>query len=145
MLRLVLSLRKIAWLAAVGALAACGGAEPGVAGGQPDTAYRSDAGDDPAYAGEWASAETACQTKGELWTIEARRLGMKRQRFCVFDRVFTSSSPAGAGWSASARCLFEGRESHDFLFFRLTPSRMQMRVTINDAAPIDLVRCPMRT
>lgn len=107
----------------------------------PDT-FR--AGGEASYAGEWAASSEHCGNQREVWTIEQRRLGMKRERFCVFERIFASTD-GGLGWSASAKCLANGRQSTDFLFFRLTPSQAQMRVTINDADSVDLVRCPMRT
>jgi len=36
-------------------------------------------------------------------------MGMKRERFCVFERIFTTANSGGPeqGWSASARCLAE--------------------------------------
>lgn len=99
----------------------------------------------PAYAGEWATISEACNNPREVWTIEEYRMGMKRQRFCVFERVFASRSDAGQGWSASARCLADGRQSNDFVFFRLGENRQELRVTINDAEAVQLVRCPMAT
>lgn len=99
----------------------------------------------PAYAGEWAEASAACNNPREVWTIEEYRMGVKRQRFCVFERVYSSSSDAGEGWSASARCLSNGRQSNDFVFFRAGQNQQQLRVTINDAEAVELVRCPMAT
>lgn len=108
-------------------------------------AFRADGASDRAYTGEWAASNENCNNQREIWTIEENRMGMRRQRFCVFERIFTSASDEGEGWSASARCLADGRQSHDFVFFRIEPSKQQMRVTINDGQAIDLVRCPMRT
>ena len=108
-------------------------------------AFRADAAQDRAYAGEWARSSDSCNNQREVWTIEENRMGMKRQRFCVFERIFTSGDDAGQGWSASARCLADGRQSHDFVFFRINPNKQQMRVTINDSEAVDLIRCPMRT
>ena len=48
-------------------------------------------------------------------------------------------------WRADARCLAGGRESDDVLFFRVKPSRLEMRVRISDSDPEELVRCPMQT
>lgn len=108
-------------------------------------AFRAETGEPPPYAGEWAASSDNCGNQRELWTIEENRMGMKRQRFCVFERVFSSTGGTGEGFSASARCLSDGRESHDFVFFRVNPGRGAMRVTINDAESVELVRCPMRT
>ncbi len=108
----------------------------------PDT-FR--AGAEPAYAGDWAGNAELCANARELWTIEARRMGMKQQRFCVFDPMLQSATEDGQGWSASARCHSEGRASRDFLFFRVQPNQSQMRVTINDQRSVELVRCPTRT
>lgn len=111
----------------------------------PD-AFRAERGDEPpAYAGEWAADAASCGDGRQVWTIEENRMGMKRKRFCVFERVFASNGDAGQGWSASARCLAGGRQSQDFVFFRLNPNRLQMRITINDSEAVELVRCPMRT
>lgn len=103
------------------------------------------AGGEPAYAGSWASAAELCENTREIWTIESRRMGMKRQRFCVFDPMLQSATEDGQGWSASARCHAQGRETRDFLFFRVQPNNSQMRVTINDQRSVELVRCPTRT
>lgn len=108
-------------------------------------AFRADAAEDRAYAGQWAISSDGCSRPREVWTIEENRMGMKRERFCVFERIFTSEGNGGQGWSASARCLASGRQSHDFVFFRINPNKQQMRVTINDSEAVDLVRCPMST
>jgi len=111
----------------------------------PDAFRAERSNEPPAYTGEWAVASDACGNPREVWTIEEKRLGMKRRRFCVFERVFASTSDAGQGWSASARCLADGRQSNDFMFFRVGQNRQQLRVTINDTEAVDLVRCPMAT
>ena len=117
---------------------------PAAAAPEPDPdAFRADA--DRAYTGEWAATNESCNNQREIWTIEENRMGMRRQRFCVFERVFISTTDAGQGWSASARCVAEGRQSHDFVFFRVDANKGQMRVTINDGKAVELVRCPMRT
>ena len=103
------------------------------------------AGAEPSYTGEWAAASDLCTNAGEVWTIETRRIGMKRQRFCVFDPMLQSTTDDGQGWSATARCHAEGRATRDFLFFRIQPNQSQMRVTINDQRSVELVRCPSRT
>lgn len=108
-------------------------------------AFRADATEDRAYAGQWAANSDGCSRPREIWTIEENRMGMKRERFCVFERIFTSEDGNGRGWSASARCLASGRQSHDFVFFRINPNKQQMRVTINDSEAVDLIRCPMST
>ncbi len=103
------------------------------------------AGAEPAYTGNWAGNPELCGNVREIWTIEARRMGMKRQRFCVFDPMLQSATDDGQGWSASARCHSQGRETRDFLFFRVQPNQSQLRVTINDQRSVELVRCPNRT
>ncbi|MEQ1781040.1 MAG: hypothetical protein ABMA14_06765 [Hyphomonadaceae bacterium] len=108
-------------------------------------AFRADAPADRAYAGEWARNSDGCNNQREVWTIEENRMGMKRERFCVFERIFISGDDPEQGWSASARCLADGKQSHDFVFFRVNPNKQQMRVTINDTESVDLIRCPMRT
>lgn len=122
-------------------------AEPAAAAPDADpNAFRADRDIERTYTGEWAARSESCNNQREIWTIEENRMGMRRQRFCVFERIFASTADEpGQGWSASARCLSDGRQSHDFLFFRVAPSRAQMRVTINDGKAIELVRCPMRT
>jgi hypothetical protein len=109
-------------------------------------AFRAESeGEPPPYAGEWAANANSCNNQREVWTIEERRMGMKRQRFCIFEPVATARAEQGQSWSASARCLANGRETRDFVFFRVAPGRQQMRVTINDSESAELVRCPMRT
>lgn len=145
-------MRRLLILAAVALASACEAPPPEEIGAAfqdntspaPNTLQR-ESGEPPAYAGEWAASSDNCSNQREVWTIEEHRMGMKRQRFCVFDRVFNSASGTGEGFSASARCLAGGRESHDFVFFRINPNRSGMRVTINDSESVELVRCPMRT
>jgi hypothetical protein len=98
-----------------------------------------------AYAGEWARDVNACNNVREIWTVEQTRMGMKRERFCHFERMNQTSGEDGQVWSASARCVSRGRSSNDFVFFRVNPNKLKMRVTINDSESIELVRCPMRT
>ena len=98
-----------------------------------------------AYAGEWAIDPNACNNQREIWTIEETRMGMKRERFCHFERINQSAGDYGQVWSASARCVARGQTSSDFVFFRVNPNKLKMRVTINDSESIDLIRCPMRT
>ena len=81
--------------------------EPAPAAEMPDgdsNAFRAEA-QDRAYAGEWARSSDGCNDQREVWTIEENRMGMKRERFCVFERIFTTANSGGPeqGWSASAR------------------------------------------
>jgi hypothetical protein len=59
--------------------------------------------------------------------------------------VNRGSDGATTTWATSARCLAGGRESQDFLFFRVEDNLREMRVTINDSDSIELVRCPMKS
>ncbi len=115
----------------------------------PDTdtnAFRAEGEEEErAYAGEWAADSNACNNQREIWTVEQSRMGMKRERFCHFERMNQSSGNEGQVWSASARCVAAGRTSNDFVFFRVNPNKLKMRVTINDSESIELIRCPMRT
>jgi hypothetical protein len=115
----------------------------------PDTganAFRAEGREEErAYAGEWAIDSNACNNQHEIWTIEQTRMGMKRERFCHFERINQSASDNGQVWSASARCVARGQSSTDFVFFRVNPNKLKMRVTINDSESIELIRCPMRT
>lgn len=97
------------------------------------------------YAGEWAAVSSDCADSRKVWTIESNRMGIRKQRFCVFNRVRQGESDGGEVWRADARCLAGGKESEDVLFFRVKPSRLEMRVRISDGDPEELVRCPMRT
>lgn len=97
------------------------------------------------YAGEWAAISSDCSDSRKVWTIESNRIGIRKQRFCVFKQVRRAESNEGEVWRADARCLAGGKESEDVLFFRVKPSRLEMRVRISDNDPEELVRCPMRT
>ena len=114
----------------------------------PNT-FRADVNPRRAYAGEWAAASNHCGDDKRIWTIEARRMAIQPDmRFCVFDNdiyVAEGNGPAPTTWSAGAKCLAEGKESHDFLFFRVDDNLREMRVTFNDSRSVDLVRCPMRS
>jgi hypothetical protein len=145
-------LRRLACVAVLTLAAACGAPEgaqtESPAANPPDApnTARTAPGEVRAYAGEWAPVVEQCGDSTRVWTIETNRMGMRRERFCVFDRVYASTRGGeDEAWSASARCLADGRESQDFVFFRLKANRAEMRVTINDADSVDLVRCPMRT
>jgi hypothetical protein len=147
------AVRRLICLGLLALVSACGAPDvedaapaAGLPSEDPNT-FRADAAIERPYAGEWASETDHCGDVKKVWTIEANRMGMQRQRFCVFERIYAASSTdeEGEAWSASAKCLAEGRESHDFVFFRVKPSRHEMRVTINDSTAIDLVRCPMQT
>lgn len=113
----------------------------------PNT-FRADADLERSYAGEWAAATSQCGDEKKIWTIEPRRMAIvPAMRFCAFDNIYVSDGPGSAPtvWSASAKCLAEGRESHDFLFFRVKDNLREMRVTFNDASSVELVRCPMKS
>jgi len=145
-------LRRLASLALIALVAACEAPvdEPAAPAAEiPDTdpnAFRAEQDqEERAYAGEWAADTDACNNQREVWTIEQSRMGMKRERFCHFERMNQSSGDAGQVWSATARCVAEGRSSNDFVFFRVNPNKLKMRVTINDSESVDLIRCPMRT
>lgn len=144
-------MRRLVCLA-VFALAACGapkgeGSAPKPGGSADDpNVFRADSIGERPYAGEWASDPDACRDQDKVWTIESNRLGMRRERFCVFGQIRVSrGSTEGEAWRADARCVAGGQQSEDVLFFRVKSSGLSMRVTINDADAIDLVRCPMRT
>ncbi len=145
-------MRLLAFVAVLTLAAACDapkGAEPEPSASIPQSRpnpFSADASEERAYAGEWALAADQCGDARKVWTIETNRMGMQRERFCVFDRIYVSgNSGEGEAWSASARCLAGGRESNDFVFFRVKANKAEMKVTINDAGAVDLVRCPMRT
>ena len=118
----------------------------GAPANDPNT-FRADVNPDRAYAGEWAAARNECENEDKIWTIETTRMAIEAARFCAFDNVFVSRATDGetTTWSTSARCLAEGRESHDFLFFRVEENLREMRVTFNDARSVELVRCPMKS
>ena len=114
----------------------------------PNT-FRADVDPGRPYAGEWAAASSHCNDDKRIWTIEARRMAIQPDmRFCVFEHdmyVAEGDGAAPSTWSAGAKCLSEGKESHDFLFFRVDDNLREMRVTFNDARSVELVRCPMRS
>jgi hypothetical protein len=145
-------LRRLVCLAVLALASACGAPEGDVAAPKPGGAsddpnvFRADRVDERPYAGEWAMDTDACRDKGKVWTIESNRMGMRRERFCVFSEIRVSRGAAdGEAWRADAQCLADGQQSEDVVFFRVKASGLQMRVTINDADAIDLVRCPMST
>ncbi len=113
----------------------------------PNT-FRAGVNPDTAYAGEWALARSHCSDGKKIWTIEARRMAIvPAMRFCAFDNIYVSQGRGDSPttWSASAKCLAEGKESHDFLFFRVKDNLKEMRVTFNDSNSVDLVRCPLKS
>ena len=120
-------MRRLASLALIALVAACEApvddtATP--AAELPDTdanAFRAEGREEErAYAGEWAIDSNACNNQREIWTIEQTRMGMKRERFCHFERINQSAGDNGQVWSASARCVARGR----FLLLR-SPSQGQ--------------------
>lgn len=113
----------------------------------PNT-FRADVNPGHAYAGEWAVARNQCENEKKVWTIETNRMAIEAARFCAFGsdmRVNRASDGATTTWATSARCLAEGRESNDFLFFRVEGNLREMRVTFNDSNSVDLIRCPMKS
>lgn len=111
----------------------------------PNT-FRADVDLERPYAGEWAAATNHCSDEKRVWTIEARRMAIvPAMRFCAFDNVYVSEGVKGARtiWSASAKCLANGEESQDFLFFRVKDNLREMKVTFNDTSSVELVRCPV--
>lgn len=147
----------VACVVLFGAAAACnapGGAGDGAgnpAAGDPannPNTFRADVDHGQAYAGQWAQAKSQCGDEKKIWTIEPRRMAIvPAMRFCAFESVYVSEGPSGADttWSTSAKCLADGRESHDFLFFRVKDNLHEMRVTFNDSKSVELVRCPMKS
>lgn len=143
----------MACVALLGVLGACEAPENGTDGAagptkgdpanNPNT-FRADVDPQRPYAGEWALAANQCGDDKKVWTIETRRMAVApAMRFCAFDSLYVSNSDGVAQtWSASAKCLAEGRESHDFLFFRVHENLREMRVTFNDTKSFNLVRCP---
>jgi hypothetical protein len=145
--------RHAAYLVFLGFLAGCD-APDDAANRAPDggipvrdpTTFRADVNPDRAYAGEWAAARNLCENEDKVWTIETTRMAVEAARFCAFENVFVSRAPDGeTTWSTAARCLAEGRESRDFLFFRVEDNLREMRVTFNDSRSVELVRCPMKS
>jgi hypothetical protein len=114
----------------------------------PNT-FRAAVNPDQAYAGQWALARSHCTDSKKIWTVEPRRMAIQpAMRFCVFNGdIFVADGPGEkpTTWSAGALCLSEGKESHDFLFFRVADNLREMRVTFNDSKSVDLVRCPLKS
>lgn len=146
--------RILAGLCVLGLLAACDAPESagnfseeptsGAPVTDPNT-FRADVDLQRPYAGEWAAAANHCTDEKKVWTIEARRMAIvPAMRFCAFDNIYVSEANSGVRtiWSASAKCLANGEESHDFLFFRVKDNLKEMRVTFNDTNSVELVRCP---
>ncbi|HOY80318.1 MAG TPA: hypothetical protein PLN33_21070 [Hyphomonadaceae bacterium] len=144
-------MRSLACVAVLALAAACGGPEGGDTrpnAPSPDSAElpANLSGDERPYSGEWAAQTDDCDDSRKVWTIEDNRMGVRKQRFCVFSEVRqTEGSNETEVWRADARCLAAGHESDDVLFFRVKQGRHEMRVRISDADPEELVRCPMRT
>lgn len=143
-------MRRLICLAVVALAAACNAPEgdapaPKASSDDPNI-FRAENLNERSYAGEWAANPDACNDQRTVWTVETNRVGILRQRFCVFSEIRVSrNGETDEAWRADAKCLAGGKQSEDVLFFRVKPNGQQMRVTINDADAIDLVRCPMRT
>lgn len=145
------------WLVSIvvaGLLAGCDApasdeANPSAGGPVTDpNTFRADIDPDHAYIGEWAAATVQCADEKKIWTIERARMAIvPAMRFCAFKEIYAADGPGDVPsvWSASARCLAEGSESQDFLFFRVKDNLREMRVTFNDTNSVDLVRCPMKS
>ena len=145
-------MRRLACVAVLALAAACGAPEgdetasSAKPSSQTPERLPGDPIDDRSYAGEWAAQADDCSDARKVWTIESHRMGVRKQRFCVFNQVRQTEETTDAEvWRADARCLAGGRESDDVLFFRVKPSRLEMRVRISDSDPEELVRCPMQT
>lgn len=144
--------KALACVAVLGLLAGCDAplvpAEDASVPVEDPNTFRAAIDPERPYAGEWAKASSHCRDEEKIWTIEARRMAVvPDMRFCVFEDMFVSEGDgkSPATWSAGAKCLAEGRESHDFLFFRVDDNLREMRVTFNDTAAVELVRCPMKS
>ena len=146
-----MAVRRLACVAALAVATACGAPQgdetaSSEAPSQPPARPFGAPADERSYAGEWAAQSGDCADSRKIWTIESHRMGVRKQRFCVFSKVRQTEETGDAEvWRADARCLAGGRESEDVLFFRVKPSRLEMRVRISDSDPEELVRCPMRT
>ena len=119
----------------------------GAPANDPNT-FRAAVNPDQAYAGEWALARSHCGDTKKIWTVEPKRMAIQpAMRFCIFSDIYVSdgSGDKPTTWSAGARCLSDGKESHDFLFFRVKDNLREMRVTFNDSNSVDLVRCPLKS
>jgi len=143
--------RSLACVAVLALAAACGAPEGDDTASNLPTSESPDmppgiSGEERPYSGEWAAQTDDCTDARKVWTIEDNRMGVRKQRFCVFNEVRqTEGTKEAEVWRADARCLAGGQESEDVLFFRVKPGRHEMRVRISDADPEELVRCPMRT
>jgi hypothetical protein len=118
----------------------------GTPANDPNT-FRAAVDPDQAYTGKWALARNHCGDAKKVWTIEQKRMGIQpAMRFCQFTDMYVSVKPGDgpATWSTAARCIAEGKSSHDFLFFRVKDNLREMRVTFNDSNSVDLVRCPVK-
>lgn len=145
-------MRRLVSLAVLSLAAACGAPDSEISApksGDPSTdsnVFRADSLNERPYAGEWALDHDSCSDSRKIWTIESNRMGMQRERFCIFNQIRVSrASNEGEAWRVDAKCLAGGQQSEDVVFFRVKSSGVSMRVTINDADAIDLVRCPTRT
>lgn len=144
-------MRSLACVAVFALAAACGAPEGDDSASSSPRSKSPDippgiSGDERPYSGEWAADAEDCSDSRKVWTIEDNRMGVRKQRFCVFNQVRqTEGTNEAEVWRADARCLAGGLESEDVLFFRVKPGRLEMRVRISDADPEELVRCPMRT
>lgn len=144
-------MRSLACVAVLALAAACGAPEGGDTAMNPPPPKNPDippgiSGEERPYSGEWAAQTDDCSDSRKIWTIEDNRMGVRKQRFCVFNQVRqTEESSEAEVWRADARCLAAGHESEDVLFFRVKPGRHEMRVRISDSDPEELVRCPMQT
>jgi hypothetical protein len=144
--------KALACLALLGSMAGCSPPDEPAEGASgpafdPNT-FRAAIDPERPYAGEWAAISNHCRDEDKIWTIEERRMAIvPDMRFCVFDEIYVSSGAgkSPATWSTGAKCLAGGRESHDFLFFRVDDNLREMRVTFNDTASVELVRCPTKS
>jgi hypothetical protein len=127
---------------ALGSLAACGPRKEVDSIRTPPPELRASVDNKSPYAGEWAADTHLCRDTRQLWTIEANRMGVRADmRFCVWGPIASKDENGQTVWRAEAACKYQGRDSRDFVFFRLAPDWKQMRVTFNDASPVNLVRC----
>jgi hypothetical protein len=139
-----LNVRLALLAAALLALSACGDRKPADSAAAPSAELRAQVDNETPYAGQWAADPRLCSDAKQLWTIEARRMGVPAaERFCFFNRIYVGEnrSEAGATWSAQAECEASGSRVQAFIFFRLQPDWASMKVTLNDDASVNLVRC----
>ena len=127
---------------ALAGLVACGPSRKGDSLAAPPPELRAALDDKSPYAGEWAAERRLCSDTRQVWTIEANRMGVRADmRFCVWGPIASRSEDGQTVWRAEAVCKYQGHDTRDFVFFRLAPDWKQMRVTFNDASPVNLVRC----